>query len=154
MTKMVKLHGGAEVTIDEFITWNKLKQHYAVNGHPHKGRKLSKETRVKMSATKLKAGRPPWNKGKKMTEEYKNRLKTLGKKAGRPKGSKDGSHVKSLRGRPVGCIGRRGRTSTPIMTPNGLYPGKKYVAEQAKVHITTIDYWMMKWPEHYYYVVN
>jgi hypothetical protein len=39
-----------------------------------------------------------------------------------------------------------------IMTPNGLYPSRGDVARAAGVHSSTVDAWMKKWPEHYYYI--
>ena len=88
MTEMVKLANGREVTLDEFLTWSTYKQQG--NLKPARtGMKISEETRAKMSATKLKTKRDPWNKGLKMTEEYKNKLKALGKSTGRPKGRKE-----------------------------------------------------------------
>ena len=39
-----------------------------------------------------------------------------------------------------------------VMTPNGVFPSRVAVARAAGVDGSTIDRWMKKWPEHYYYI--
>ena len=39
-----------------------------------------------------------------------------------------------------------------VMTPNGLFPSRRAVAQAAGVSASNITHWMKKWPEHYYYV--
>lgn len=39
-----------------------------------------------------------------------------------------------------------------VMTPNGVFPSRAAVARAAGVQPATINRWMKKWPEHYYYI--
>ena len=86
----------------------------------------SPETRAKMSGS-LK-GKVPWNLGIPATDERKVNiaLSKIGKE--NPKKWK------------------------PIMTPNGVFPSQKAVAEAAGVTYVTVWNWMKRWPEHYYYI--
>jgi hypothetical protein len=40
----------------------------------------------------------------------------------------------------------------PLMTPNGLFPSRVAVAKEAKVTPQTVDNWIKKWPQHYFYL--
>ena len=39
-----------------------------------------------------------------------------------------------------------------VMTPNGVFPSRAAVARAAGVHPKTVDGWMKRWPQHYYYI--
>jgi hypothetical protein len=38
------------------------------------------------------------------------------------------------------------------MTPNGVFPSAKAVAEAAGVTYVTVWNWMKRWPDDYYYI--
>jgi len=157
MSNMIKLANGREVTLDEFLTWNGYKQRARLNPNKHsdearakisdanKGRTMSAEARAKIGAAhkgktvsaEARAKLSAALKGRIITAEARAKLSAAGK--GRTHSAEHRAKIRAAR-------------TKPVMTPNGLYPSRKHVAEEAKVNITTIDNWMKKWPDHYYYV--
>jgi hypothetical protein len=93
--------------------------------NPRQFLKMSEETRAKKSAARK--GKP----GKKHSEETRAKISDAHKGKKREDGWK---------------------WSKPVMTPNGLYPSKKAVAEAANVSTVSVDKWIKKWPEHYFFL--
>jgi hypothetical protein len=74
MTTMIKLHGGAEVTVDEFITWHPLKQRWSVVGHHQKGVKCSPEHVAKVKAAVISSPGHQAHQKRQKTPEYRQQM--------------------------------------------------------------------------------
>jgi hypothetical protein len=137
MTDMIKLVNGTEVSADVFYTWSDYKQRCNLIG-------FSDEQKAKMSASRR--GRvltPDWrakignaHKGREVSAETRAKLSANYR---RPWSEESSAKLSAIK-------------STPVMTPNGLFPSRKAVARAAGVGPATITRWMRKWPEHYYFV--
>lgn len=130
----------------------KTAAYYATHSGTMKGKKHSKETRALMSAqrTGLKAS-----------------AETLAKKSASMKGKNVGkTHTAEARAKmsaaqkgkpkPKWSAEARARFSaskgTPVMTPHGLFPSIRAVAEASGRDGSTVRTWLRKFPEHYFYL--
>jgi len=117
----------AQLPIRElYQTSEQTRERMKLSHHGREGIPNSPETRAKMSAS-LK-GREVWNKGVPATETRKENI----------------SRAKTGKANPKKC--------KPIMTPHGVFPSQKAVAEAAGVSCVTVWNWMKRWPDQYYYI--
>lgn len=97
------------------------------------GKKHSKETRDRFS--KMRKGVP-------LSEQH--RINVIAASARRKGVPLTGERLTKIKIAPC----------KKTMTPNGVFPSLKAVAEAAGVSTVTIRKWMKKWPEHYYYITK
>lgn len=159
MLNKVKLANGTEVTWEEFSKWSPQKQHNSLLP-PSLGRKATKkESENRSKAQKLRHIKNPTseetkqkisdkNLNRKRTEEHKETMRKGWEKL------KASGWENKHKGKLNPSLWRS------IVTPNGVFPSKKALAERIYKDMNLssvayasqkINYWLKKYPNHYYY---
>ena len=161
MLKKVKLANGTEVDWEEFAKWSPQKQHMSLlPSNKGKGNRSAEERLNRSNAQKKRFLNNPVsnetrqkisksNLNRKLTDEQKQNLKEGWKKL------KESGWVPKNKGQPKPSQWKS------IVTPNGIFPSKKALAERIFKDMnlssvgyagSKIDYWLKKFPDHYYYL--
>jgi len=119
------------------------------------GKKHSAETRALMSATRSGVLSPTY--GKKHSAETRAKIGAANK--GRTISAESRAKLSAaLKGKPKPKWSAESRAnfsaskSKPVMTPYGLFPSIRAIAEASGRDASTVRTWLRKFPEHYYYV--
>lgn len=115
-------------------------QHRAKISAGKKGRRMSQESIAKMAQSK-KGGQSPM-KGRTHTDEA--RAKISERHSGGPQ---FGHEVSAETRAKISAI-----NSKPVMTPNGVYPSIKAVAEASGFPGHTVRRWLKRFPDQYYFI--
>jgi hypothetical protein len=133
-------NASAETLVKKRVSWNKgltncfSEEARAKISAANRSKAWSAETCAKISAR---------HKGKIISAECRAKMSAASK--GRPKSPEHRAKISA--GHKNKGVGTK-----PLMTPNGLYPSRKAVAEAANVPFWTVDSWIKKWPQHYFYL--
>lgn len=119
------------------LAWNSglkvgLQEYYKTHAGPMTGKKHSAETRAKIGAS---------HKGKVTSEETRAKMSAASK--GKPKKTKWSAESRAK---------LSASKTKPVMTPHGMFPSIRAIAEASGRYDSTVRTWMRKFPEHYYYV--
>jgi hypothetical protein len=128
--------------------------YYATHSGTMKGKKHSEESRAKMVLTRsvvkpmlgkkhtaeVIAKMSAIKKGKKHTAESRAKMSATQKGKPKPKWSAESRARFSA------------SKATPVMTPHGLFPSIRAVAEASGRDGSTVRTWLRKFPEHYFYL--
>lgn len=162
MLNKVKLANGTEVNWEEFSKWSPQKQHNSLLP-PRLGIPISDEERKNRSkAQKLRHITNPTSDEtkQKISEKNLNRKRTSEQKNNMKEGwktLKESGWTSEKRGKPNKSLWKT------IVTPNGVFPSKQALAERVYSDLklssiayakTKIDYWLKKYPKHYYYEMD
>jgi len=159
MLNKVKLANGTEIDWEEFSKWSPQKQHMSLL--PSRlGANISNEERKNRSnAQKLRHLKTP------TSDETKRKLKEANSNRKRTSEQKENLKKGWEKLKASGWVSKQKGKSVPsqwksIVTPNGIFPSNKALAERICKDMnlssisyakSKINYWLKKYPNHYYY---